>query len=517
MLEDESTATANDMQVLFHEKILPDLSKNIICGNSLIGTDILDGKMFATDEERKLNPMDFDKRFPEIMKSGGFDAIVGNPPYVRQEQLGNIKEYLTEHYEVFIGMADLYSYFIEKGMKLLNNNGHFGYIVANKWMRANYGKNLREFLLKYNLIQIIDFGDLPVFKNATTYPCILIVNKTDKENKSNINFLNVKDLEFSSLTDYYNENVQAISKQFLKSDVWNLVSDTENTLLDKLNKSGIQLNEYVAGKIFRGLLTGLNEAFVIDEKTKNELIAKDNRSAEIIKPFLTGREIKRYNPLYPENYLIFFPKGFTNDKGNRPKDAWNWLKENYTAIAEYLEPFEKKGKFRYDKGDYWWELRACDYYSEFDKPKIILPDIALRMQATLDSYKNYCVNTAYIIPVDDLFLLAVMNSRLVNFYYSALSPSIRGGYFRFIRQYIEQIPIIKINFQNESEKQSHDRIVTLVNQMLVTKKHLQTVKTDKDKTYFENKCADLDRSIEAEVYSLYGLTDEEIKIVEGNN
>ncbi|MCI0474603.1 MAG: BREX-1 system adenine-specific DNA-methyltransferase PglX, partial [Ignavibacteria bacterium] len=177
MLEDETLATANEMQALFHEKILPDLSKNIVCGNSLIGTDIIyeesssglfeKKRRITSEEERQLNPMDFEKRFPEIMKNGGFDAIVGNPPYVRQEQLGNIKEYLINHYVVFLGMADLYSYFIERGIKLLNETGKFGYIVANKWMRANYGVNLRKFLLRDSLKQIIDFGDFPVLIKIT--------------------------------------------------------------------------------------------------------------------------------------------------------------------------------------------------------------------------------------------------------------------------------------------------------------------------------------------------------------
>ncbi|MBI3232639.1 MAG: restriction endonuclease subunit R, partial [Bacteroidetes bacterium] len=172
------------------------------------------------------------------------------------------------------------------------------------------------------------------------------------------------------------------------------------------------MNEYVDGKVFRGVLTGLNEAFVIDRETKDRLIKQDKRSAEVIKPFLTGREIKKYQYPAGEKYLIFFPKGFTNKKGKKPSNAWKWLTDNYSSIAAFLKPFEAAGKKRFDKGDYWWELRACDYYDEFENPKIIYPNILKQPEFTFDVDKRFANQKCFVIPVDDKYLLGFLNSKL---------------------------------------------------------------------------------------------------------
>ena len=160
-------------------------------------------------------------------------------------------------------------------------------------MRANYGEPLRKWLKEQSILQIIDFGDLPVFQNATTYPCIVIAAKVPAMGVEPFT-VDMKTLQFDNLKDYIEENKQSFNQEQLDDSGWNLGSAAEQQLLKKLNDTGIPLGEYVKGKIYCGVLTGLNEAFVIDEKTKNQLIAEDEKSAEIIKPFLAGRDIKRY-------------------------------------------------------------------------------------------------------------------------------------------------------------------------------------------------------------------------------
>jgi type I restriction-modification system DNA methylase subunit len=296
VLEGESAQTLNNEMQFFRQRALPDLSNNIKCGNSLIGPDFYDQMeiTFLNDEEKlKINVFDWNREFKEIMDAGGFDVVIGNPPYVRQELLGAFKNYFGQKYKVYHGVADLYSYFIEKGVTLLNKGGYFSYIVANKWMRANYGEPLRTWMQQQNLIEIIDFGDLPVFKGATTYPCILLI--ANSKSADELNATEIKSLSFDNLKNIVDKALFTVNRRDLQSSGWNLVSSDTSLILSKIFKKGIPLGEYVNNKIFRGVLTGLNKAFVIDEETRDKLITEDPKSTEIIKPFLTGRDIKRYN------------------------------------------------------------------------------------------------------------------------------------------------------------------------------------------------------------------------------
>src|SRR4030066_1736277 len=328
------------------QHLLPPLSNNIKCGNSLISYDIFDSlfssvipaskarresfpqkdsgqagmtekKKWDDETKSRINPFDWYSKsagFGEIMNpsqspldnggsKGGFDVVIGNPPYVRQEMLGEFKDYFQKHYEVYHGVADLYAYFIERGISLLKNGGLFSYIVANKWMRANYGEPLRHWLKTQRIEEIIDFGDLRVFETATTYPCIIRIRKETrtisplaKGGKGGFSFLvtKVSTLNFQNLDDYVKDNAFPVVRASLNDKGWSLVDEQSQALLNKLRNVGIPLGEYAKGKIFRGVLTGLNEAFGMDKNTKDRLIAEDPKSTELIKPFLIGRDIKRY-------------------------------------------------------------------------------------------------------------------------------------------------------------------------------------------------------------------------------
>ncbi|MFH1446059.1 MAG: TaqI-like C-terminal specificity domain-containing protein, partial [Chloroflexota bacterium] len=451
------------------ERVLPDLGKNIQCGNSLIGEDYFEGRLVVDEAERqRVNPFDWGKAFPQVFAQGGFDAVIGNPPYVRQETLGNDKQYYQKHYQVYAGMADLYSYFIEKGISLLALGGMFSYIVANKWMRANYGKALRKWLRTKCIEEITDFGDLPVFENATTYPCIIRVSNNSPHMKPLVT--NVKSLEFSSLAEYVETNGDILDQSKFSEDGWSLSSAAAQHLLEHLKHNSVPLEEYVGGKIYRGVLTGLNEAFVIDLETRNRLIAEDPKSAELIKPFLIGREIKRYQP--PENkaFLILIPKGWTKAKSNNASNAWKWLNGNYPAIAKHLSAFEKKAIVRQDKGDYWWELRACAYYDEFEKDKIIYPNICKRPEFSLGISNFYTNQKCFIIPKNDKYLLGILNSQVMMFFFQNTIPKLRGDFFEPGFVFMKDFPVHKTDFTNPKEVRQHDRMVALVERMLALHK-----------------------------------------------
>lgn len=467
------------------------------------------------------NAFEWRFEFPEVLNDEGdfvgFDVVIGNPPYIRQEEFSDLKPYLQSRFQTFSGTADLYVYFVELSMNLLRDSGDFVFIIPNKWMRAGYGKSLRNYVKTFQINELLDFGDLPVFEEATTYPLIISLSKS--YSSENFRAVNLDTLDFpAGIESYLNENQLEVSPAGLSEDGWTLTDSRSQALLLKLKSQGIPLSEYVDGKIFRGVLTGLNEAFVIDPVTKERLIAEDPRSAEVIKPFLAGRDIKRYQTPNPEKYLILFPKGFTIKRNlpdgdpnkiyqvNEPPrygymnydPAWEWLQTSYPAVTNHLKPFEKAAKKRTDQGDFWWELRACDYYEEFEKEKIMLPDISNKAEALMDSKGMYSVNTAYIIPKADKYLLALINSSLVHFFYSNLTSTIRGGYLRFIRQYLAQIPII------EPSSQVREMIESLVDQIIESKNQDPTSDT-----------STLEAEIDQLVYELYGLSEEEIEIVEG--
>ena len=516
-LEGETQASINQQLSLFHERVLPHLGNNIKCGNSLIGPDFYNDQLELFPEQmKKINAFDWELGFPEIFKQGGlpaeasakagFDVVIGNPPYVRQELLGDQKDYFKKRYKVYHGVADLYTYFFEKGIQLLNKEGLFGIIVANKWMRANYGEPLRKWLKTQTILRIIDFGDLPVFQGVTTYPCIVFAGRPSPTNDS-IKTTEVKTLDFESLACYVPENEKTVSKENLNDNGWQLVSDAEVNLLKKLQENAIPLEEYVQGKIYRGVLTGLNEAFVIDKATKDNLIADDPNSEEIIKPFLAGRDIKRYKKPQSEKYLILFPRGFTN-KHYLGKQPWNWLKETYSAIALHLEPFADKAQKRWDKGDYWWELRACEYYKEFEKPKIIVPSIAKKASYTFDTHKFYSNDKTSILPSSDFYLLGVLNSKVSDFYLKSIASTKRGGYFEYKPMYVSAVPII------ETDKETREQIVKHVNNIRSLNKHLQTTKLEIQRQQIQRTIDHTEKKIDELVYRLYGLSEEEIEIIE---
>ncbi|PTX14944.1 Eco57I restriction-modification methylase [Pontibacter mucosus] len=457
-------------------------------------------------EENKVYEGAFEWRFefPEVLdeegKYNGFDVVLGNPPYIRQEELGSFKVYLQKAFSTYAGTADLYVYFVERGIELLREGGQFSYILPNKWMRAGYGQALRAWLQKYKLEQLLDFGDLPVFEEATTYPLILAVAKYKPVAGYTFEAVSINTLKYEQgLESYVQQHKYAVQADLLPGSGWTLSDSTAQQLLQKLKNTGTPLGEYVEGKIYRGVLTGLNEAFVIDEATKDRLILEDPRSAEIIKPFLAGRDVKRYQPPKSDKHLILFPAGFTKEKAGSINEemAWLWLQENYTSVAAYLAPFAEKAKKRADKGNYWWELRSCVYYNEFEVPKIAFAEIAQINHFTLDSIGGYFDTTAYILGNDDLYLLSLLNSRLLLFYFESISSQIRGGFLRWKRQYMVQLPIAT------PDEETRASITQLVEQILSIKQADAAADT-----------SGLEAEVDVLVYRLYNLTYEEVLLVD---
>lgn len=434
--------------------------------------------------------------FPEVLDEEGdfrgFDVVLGNPPYIRQEELTALKPYLKERYATFAGTADLLVYFIERGYQLLKPEGHFSFIISNKFMRAGFGRALREWLAERRLLNIIDFGDLPVFEEATTYPCILSWQKAAPTET----FLaaNVPELPAEDFGIYLRGIAFRSRQDSLQAEGWTLADAATQRLLEKLRSKGMPLGEYVRGKIFYGIKTGLNEAFVIDAATCERLIAEDPRSEEVIKPFLAGRDVKRYQVPVANKFLILFPKGWTHTRAGAVDEAqaWAYLQKEYPAIAAHLHPFAAAGRKRHDQGDYWWELRACDYYEEFEREKIIYQVFQVKPAFVYDADGFYTNNAIWIITESNKTLLGILNSKLGWFLISQYCTAIQNGY-QLIAKYLMQIPISTSRSEKIEAKVDELQIIKSINPFADT--------------------SALEDEIDALVYALYGLKEEEIRVV----
>ena len=477
---------------------LPLLEQNIKCGNSLIDdNEVAGNKAFK-----------WERQFNEIMREGGFDVVFGNPPYVRQEELGEIKPYLEANYEAYQGTADLFVYFFEKELKILKEDGYFGMIVSNKWLRASYGKNLRKLLTGFWIEEFIDFGDLKVFADATIYPCIIIMRKIKKANPK-IRICKMETLRFGSLVEYVRNNSFFINQNELNEKEWNIQKTEANELLKKIRNSGVPIEEYVGAKIYRGILTGLNEAFIIDEKKRDELIHEDSRNEEVIKPFLTGAESKRYSIKSKKKFIIFTRRGI---------DILQ-----YPSILRYLEQFKDRLSPKKTKeqeigrkiGSYeWYEIQDITaYYKDFEKPKIIWGNLATRSSFSLDETNGFYVNApACILPTNSRYVLGILNSKLMSYFLKSICAERQGGFIEQKPVYVSQVPIKKPTNTQEIEITEH------VGKMLQLNEKLNKIgdKLTDERHRLEEETKRIDAEIDNLVYEIYGLDEAEKETIENS-
>lgn len=388
--------------------------------------------------------------FPGNEASPGFDAVIGNPPYVRQEDIpAALKAYLGTFSEAAGGMADLSVAFIELGHHILKDGGRFGMIVTRQFMKAGFGLNIRKWLTaKAHLEAIVDFGELKVFKDASTFPAIILTRKQVSDSQSFV-YAPIRSLDFlqngGNLEAEIEKSASVLDDRAVSNGLWTLASSLELNILDKMNHGTQSLGEHLNGGIHYGVKTGLNEAFVIDRTTRDRLIREDPGCASLIKPFAIGDNIRCYHIRDEGRWLILIPDQWTTGKmrnGETPEEAFV---RACPSISRYLEPFEPKAALRYDKGQYWWELRPCIYYPIFEAPKIIYPEMAKEPRFAFDSGGLYTNNKAFSLATGDLALLALLNSSLVWFWLkrncSSLGDPELGGRLELRDIYLRNLPI----------------------------------------------------------------------------
>jgi hypothetical protein len=402
---------------------LNDLSSNIKCGNSLI-----DSKAVAGDKA-----FNWKEQYPEIFAKGGFDVVIGNPPYVRAELLGEYQDYLKQNYSLHNPSGDLFSYFYEKSFKLLKaNTGFFGFI-SNTFDKTTAGISLRKYLqTEILLLQYIDFTEVQIFEGATTYPVIITAQNTKYFNQT-FQFIKIPKVSQSFIIDIDLHHSIAVEQLSLDESNWSFKSKAAVNLISKINKNKTVRELY--GKSYRGILTGLNEAFIIP-KTYN--------IGQHTKPILEGKELSKWVSSESIQQLILFESKWTKknyDDEITEETGLEKLSTDFPKLMGHILPLAERAKKRFDKGDFFWELRNCAYYDLFEKPKIVFPNLQNRNKFSFDESGSYINAPAVILPTNDKFLVAILNSKLVWYFLTNICVVRSGGYIEVKPQYFEQIPI----------------------------------------------------------------------------
>jgi type I restriction-modification system DNA methylase subunit len=521
------------------QHLLPELKYNIICGNSLIGPDIYDqGTLFGDEERDRINAFDWNSDvagFGQIMSQGGFDCVIGNPPYVRIQHMKEWAPFEVEHYKnryksASSGNYDIYVVFVEKGLSLLKNGGRLGYILPHKFFNAKYGEPLRSLIAEgKHLSGIIHFGDQQVFDGATNYTCLLFL---EKDGKDKFQLSKVDDLEAWRNEGKATEGVIRAARA--TASEWNFVVGKSAELFEKLAKMPVKLGQ-VTSRIYQGPITSADTVYLFKdfrtgkrrgtvEALSEELQDWVSLERNILKSVVRSGDIGRYDAspsalaLFPYEVRDCAARLLTPDEMKRSwRLAWDYLNRNKKLLQD-----REGGKFRDSE---WYRFGRTQNLGMWEQPKLMVPYMTTRLAAYPDQEEGfYFINvttggyglTAGDPSVSLSYLCALLNSPLLDFYFRQVSTTFHGGYFAANKQYIEQLPIRTINFSDAADKARHDKMVALVKRMLELnrKKHSgKLAPSELDR--IEREIAGTDAEIDNLVYELYGITDEERKIVEG--
>ncbi|WP_072223150.1 class I SAM-dependent DNA methyltransferase [Campylobacter coli] len=469
------------------------------------------------------HPFEWRFEFPEILDDDGnfqgFDLIIGNPPYIRQEEIKELKPNLAKNYKVYKGTSDIYTYFYELGFNILKSNGVLSFITSNKYTRAGYGEALREFLLKnVSILDYIDLNGIKVFDSATVDTSILSFEKL-KSKDSSFRYLALdnENLKACGYSIDLCKDFKELSQKSLSKENFTFSDENTNSLKAKIERIGTPLKEWQGLNIYRGILTGYNEAFIISTEKRNEILenckdeAEKERTAKLIRKMLRGRDIKKYSYEWAGLWIIFIPWHFPNvEKPKTMLENEQDLKEQYPSLYKHLlshkERLSKRNKeetgIRYE----WYCLQrwGANYYQEFEKEKLVYSEIVKKPQFYLDTKLNfYAEATSFILTGENLkYLIAFLNNDFVAFIFKTFyaGGNLGENGFRYKKAFLEKLPIPKINSKNQKIA---DELINSVNEVLKAKEEDKNANTQ-----------ELENKINSLVYKLYNLTEDEIKIIE---
>lgn len=459
------------------------------------------------------HPFEWRFEFPEILDDDGnfkgFDLIIGNPPYIRQEELKELKSHLAKNYKVYKGTSDIYTYFYELGFNVLKDNGVLSYITSNKYTRAGYGEALREFLLKnVKVLEYTDLNGIKVFDSATVDTSILCFEKSkSKDNKFKYLALSNEILKTCAYDIGLYKDFAEFSQNSLSKESFTFSDENTSALKAKIERIGTPLKEWQGLNIYRGILTGYNEAFIITTEKRNEILAncKDEaekeRTAKLIRKMLRGRDIKRYSYEWAGLWVINTHNGYKNQNGEKV-EVINI--EYYPSLKKHFDEFYPQLEKRTDKGLTPYNLRNCAYLDEFEKEKIVWNPVSGEYLFSYIKEHIFFNNSLFMMTLDVFslkYILAFMNSNCYKWLITLKTNLIQTGSYAYgAKDKIERLPIPKINSKNEKLA---NELINLVDEILKAKEQDKNVNTQ-----------ELENKINSLVYKLYNLTEEEIKIIE---
>jgi len=378
------------------------------------------------------------------------------PPYVRQEEIKKFKAEFKKHFVCYSGTADLYVYFYERGIGFLRQGGVFSFITSNKWFRSGYGTGLRAWLKKSTEVRrLIDFGDAQIF-DAIAYPCIVILRKGAPSEGAEFLAMNWNpEWKAADATRHLAGDTFTMPQSDLAPEAWRLEGASRLRLLERIKSAGMPLGKYVKGRFYRGILTGLNEAFVVSREKRDELIAEHASSAEVLKPFLRGRDVKRWRVEFEEKYLLYIPWHFPLHKDDTITGASikaeKEFKKQYPAVFAHLESYKPQLSAR-NKAETgiryeWYALQrwGAEYWEEFEQPKIVVPAITNNVNYAPDSRGYYSNDkTSVLVPDSVPYVLAILNSQVSWYLTQQTFASKQGGFFEFKPMYVSELPIPRV-------------------------------------------------------------------------
>ncbi len=527
VLEHESSETLNRQLGLWQERALPNLASNVKCGNSLIGTDFYEQQqtaLFDEEEAMRVNAFDWEREFPEIFERGGFDAVIGNPPYVRIQTLNEFSreqvEYFNTEYRNYIcGNYDIYILFICRGFKILRKHGVLGYILPHKFFQGEMGKNIRKYIAKESCIsKVVNFSTNQIFESVSTYTCLLFLVK------SKLKGFKYKKFELGdNYKDLKNIQYEDIDSKVLHRDMWNFHPKNIQNILDKINEME-QNFENITEKIFKGSSTGNDKVFLLKldsrgEKSSSLFSTSLNRYVEIenelLKKFIYGQDVRRYYIKNSGIYLLF-PYIISENKASLIDSKT--FKEKYPLGLKYLNENQSlllKRKIKIGDNDFY-KFSAARSLVEYHRNKILIPDMLVKCRISIDSngeiFHGPAIHSIVFKRGDDiyndLFYLGILNSNIFWFFIKNTSTALRGDAYRLTPEFLNPF-----NFPRSSEQKAEE-LIKMVQRILQMQLRLAEGRDLRTCETVQRQIAATDNQIDQLVYQLYGLTDEEIKIVE---